>query len=245
MDLRQIIAAGETGWSPGSLNPLAWWYASTNYANVTGSGTVSQWSDRSGNGNTVAQTTVSLQPTWDTTSWGGRPVLTTNSLESLSLTSGSVLSRMNGDDIAFSVFATFRIDTIGSNVLTAWDHTTGAATSVCRCDNPGSNVLRYDREDDASASASVSSPGLFATGAHTRASYSFSGTVMSFFLNGNAAGLGSANVGTQTFNRFRLFDGPGASDSFDGALAELVVLARTHSAAEAAAYYAYSLTEWA
>lgn len=236
---------GGGSWSPASLAPLAWYYASTSYVALSGS-TVATWSDRSGNGNTLSQANPSLQPTWDTSGWGnGKPALTTNTLESLSLTSGSVLTFASGSDIPFTALATFKLATTADNTLCSWDHTSGSGASVCRMDNPSTNVLRYDRTDDVDTSANVSASESFVNGRRMRAAYVFSGSVITFYQDGQLAAVPqAANVGTVTLNRFRVFDGPGAADSFDGSVTELVIVPRALSDAEQLAYYTYSLGEW-
>jgi hypothetical protein len=143
------------------------------------------------------------------------------------------------------VLATVRPLLVGDNALIAWDHTSGgAAESICRMDNPALSAIRYDRTGD--SGSLISNSGTIQFSGHTRLAYVFTGTTVSLYVNDAAALSGGAcNTPTCTFNRVRLFDGPGASDSYQGLCTELVVLARALGAGELSAYYRYSLAEWA
>lgn len=244
MDRRALLASGSVG--PGALSPIAWWYASAAYVQLTGA-TVLQWSDRSGNGNHVIQTNVPSQPDWDTSSWGGgKPALAFSGVESLSAISGTAISSVGGTNVPFSLLVTFSVTTIGDNCLCSWDNTTpGNAQVICRLDNPSINSMRFVRTNDAGTSDTDSGTTLFGANVHTRAAYVYDGSTITTYLNGardiNAA---PTTTGALTLNRFRIGDGPGASDSFQGLIVEALVVPRAITAGEASLYYRYSLSEW-
>lgn len=78
-------------WSPSSLasSVIKGWYKADDAASITSSsGAVSQWNDKSGNGNHVAQATGTLKPTTGTT--------TLNSKNTLSFDGGDTLNKTTG-----------------------------------------------------------------------------------------------------------------------------------------------------
>jgi hypothetical protein len=71
-------------WSPSSLSPTAWYFASSTYITDAGGGAVSQWSDRSGNGHDVAQSNSCCRPSYSATGWNGaKPTLSFNGTTSV------------------------------------------------------------------------------------------------------------------------------------------------------------------
>jgi len=241
---RRIMLGGGSGSLPASLSPLAWYYASAAYIATNGT-TVSQWRDRSGNGNHVSQATASSQPNWDLTTWGGgKPSLQFTGGNSLVATTGNILSSVAGTDIPFALFLTIRVVVGADCSFASWDNSSGNAVILARMDNAG-NVLRFTRTDDTGASVTPLGVTAITIGANLRAAYIFVGTTITTYVNSSLDMNGSAaNVGLITLNRFRIGDGPGAVNSLQGNVTEVVVLPRQASAAEWAAYYAYSLAEW-
>ncbi len=67
-------SAGAASWTPADLSPLAWWRSDLGIT-ITGSG-VSTWADQSGNGYDATQSTDSYRPTYATGQINGHPALT-------------------------------------------------------------------------------------------------------------------------------------------------------------------------
>ena len=64
-------------WTPADLPDLALWLDADDASTITLNGSnVSQWDDKSGNGNNVAQATATNQPTYTASGLNGKPVLT-------------------------------------------------------------------------------------------------------------------------------------------------------------------------
>lgn len=77
MTLRPQFVWNESFWQPNSLgSSLALWLDAADASTITLNGsTVSQWSDKSGNGRNVTQATASLQPTYNPSGLNGKPAL--------------------------------------------------------------------------------------------------------------------------------------------------------------------------
>jgi hypothetical protein len=243
VDRRIAIASAGGSWSPRSLSPLAWYYAHADYVTVTGTSTVSAWRDRSGNNNTLTQSVVVNQPNWETTAWGsGKPSLQFTGNNSLTLTSGSLLAAGSGTDRALGVFVTLQVTLAGDNAVACWDNTVGSAEILCRMDNPGLNAMRFSRQDNAGTSVSIT--GSEFDNSHARIGYRIGGTAIAFCINSLANAESGCDVGATTVDRFRLGDGPGATDSLQARIVEAVFFGRQPSIAEWLAYYVYSVAEW-
>lgn len=63
-------------WTPAQITTAVWLDAADTSTITLNGSTVSQWSDKSGNGRNVAQATAANQPTYATTGLNGKPVLT-------------------------------------------------------------------------------------------------------------------------------------------------------------------------
>jgi hypothetical protein len=65
--LRQSVTGGPTLWTPANLSGLSLWLDAADATTITeSSGLVSQWDDKSGNGNHATQSTASDQPSYGT-----------------------------------------------------------------------------------------------------------------------------------------------------------------------------------
>jgi hypothetical protein len=63
-------------WTPAELTGLALWLDAADSSTITLNGTdVSQWDDKSGNGNHVSNATAATQPPYLATGWNGKPTL--------------------------------------------------------------------------------------------------------------------------------------------------------------------------
>jgi hypothetical protein len=244
MDRRVLLAT--TGSSALQvLQPIAWWKALPQYVVLNG-GNVAQWLDISGNANHLSQSIPAAQPQWDTGGWGNGccAVLFTGS-NSLERTTGTLISSASGNNTPNSVLTTVQINVVGDNSIASWDDTTpGSAEAVCRLDNPALNAIRYVRT--ANSGSSISQTGALQFGStHVRIMWIFNGSTIRTYLNGVVdLGGGAAGVGVSTFTRFRMGDGPGATDSLFGRMTEMLVVPRAISDAEAQLYNSSALAEW-
>lgn len=244
MDRRSaIVAAGGSGWTPAALNPLAWWYANAAYVVFSSGSLVSQWRDRSGNGNHLSSSGASW-PTFDTTAWSGRPaMLFDGAIAFLSTSSGTLISAVNGEDAPFSVFFTLQFNSAApDHGLCQWT-SAGSSLSQLRTNSTGSlEQLRYQRRDAVGTSVTRTGTATVAT-EKCRFAYIFSGTAITTYVNSTLdLSASSADVGTMAFTEFML----GKSDvgQLDGKLPEAVVLPYAATAAHWSAYLTYSQTEF-
>jgi hypothetical protein len=243
MDRRAAIASAGGGWDPSALSPLAWWYASTSYLVFAGGSLVSQWRDRSGNGNHVGASGASW-PTFDATAWSGRPALLFDGAASfLTTTSGTLLSAVNGADAPFSAFFTLQLDSAApEHGLCQWSDG-GNSLSQLRTNSTGAaEQLRYQRRDSGGTSVTRTGTVTLAT-EKARLAYIFSGTAITTYVNGTIDLNASAcDVGAMAFTEFYL--GRSSVGQLDGKLPECVVLPYAATAAQWNAYLTYSLAEW-
>jgi hypothetical protein len=71
-----ITALRGAGWTPAELTGLALWLDAADSSTITlNGGNVSQWDDKSGNGNHVSNATAATQPAYLATGWNGKPTL--------------------------------------------------------------------------------------------------------------------------------------------------------------------------
>lgn len=74
--LGSINPSGTVAWTPAQLPGLALWLDAADSSTITLNGTdVSQWDDKSGNGNHVSNATAATQPPYLATGWNGKPTL--------------------------------------------------------------------------------------------------------------------------------------------------------------------------
>jgi hypothetical protein len=101
--------AATAPWTPDALasSTLKAWYKADDAASITSSsGAVSQWNDKSGNGNHVTQATAGLKPTTGTQTINSKNVLDFDGGDSLSKTSGTSLPD-NSPGFTIAVVAKF------------------------------------------------------------------------------------------------------------------------------------------
>jgi hypothetical protein len=244
MDRRTAIVSAGGGWTPASLTPLGWWYASTSYLVFSSGSLVSQWRDRSGNGNHVTSVGASW-PEYSPTAWSGRPALLFDGVVSfLSTSTGTIISAVNGADAPFSAFFTLQFDTAApEHGLCQWIEVSGNSLSQVRTNSTGSTEqARYQRRDSVGTSITRTGTASVQT-EKARLAYIFNGTAITTYVNGTLdLSASSCDVGTMAFTEFTL----GKSDigQLDGKLPECVILPYAATAAQWNAYLNYSLTEW-
>ena len=75
LDISPTFTWNETVWDPSMLGPALWLDAADASTITLNGSTVSQWSDKSGNGFHVTQATASLQPTYQATGFNSQPTV--------------------------------------------------------------------------------------------------------------------------------------------------------------------------
>ena len=75
LDISPTFTWNETVWNPSMLGPALWLDAADASTITLNGSTVSQWSDKSGNGFHVTQATASLQPTYQATGFNSQPTV--------------------------------------------------------------------------------------------------------------------------------------------------------------------------
>lgn len=100
-------------WRPNELgSSLALWLDAEDTSTITLNGsTVSQWSDKSGNGRNAAQSTAANQPTFTTSGIFGKPALSFSSASSNWMTTGTLNVAMRNDYTVLAVLFTANTST--------------------------------------------------------------------------------------------------------------------------------------
>lgn len=247
MDRRAALAAGGSGWTPANLAPVAWWTA--DLADITITTGISQWRDRSGNGNHLSQVNPGLQPVFSAAGWNGGPTLSFDGVDDvLQATSGSIITSFGSQTSPFTALTTTQIDNIiTSNVgIVAWNDTGGNSVSMFRTDNVGSGRLRYTKTNSAGTTTSPSGSINVGTG-HRRLAMLSTGTLLSSYID-QTIDQSNVNVdlgvGAYVANFFRLGNGPGTGNAMGGLMTDCVILSRAATPQEVAQYYAYSLARF-
>jgi hypothetical protein len=75
LDISPTFTWNETVWNPSMLGPALWLDAADASTITLNGSTVSQWSDKSGNGFHVTQATASAQPTYQATGFNSQPTV--------------------------------------------------------------------------------------------------------------------------------------------------------------------------
>ena len=239
MDRRKFLTG--IGWDPSYLHPLAWYFADISYLTVDSAGKISQWSDRSGNGNHVTQSTAILRPVINPASWN--QLLSVGfSGYSLAKSGGSVCTQIAGTDVACSILATYAPGTFSNpQALFAWGNG-GGGVQVMSGGITTTHLTIFTREDD-TGTTKTSSPTypVFDFLQHLRLAWAFTGTTVTTYVNGVPASSGAnVDVGACTFTDFSIGDTVRAGSPLQGNLMELVVVPGILQASDAGAYQSYS-----
>ena len=93
---------GSAGWTPAALAPQIWYDASDATTVTLNGSTVSQWSDKSGNGFDAVQATATSQPTYNATTYNNKPALVFDGVDDILRTSSAIgVSGSNPRTFAF------------------------------------------------------------------------------------------------------------------------------------------------
>lgn len=213
-------AAASTAFDPRSIANLAAWYNASDTASLTLETGVRQWSDLSGNGRHLAQTTLNNQPAVATSAINSRPALDFDgSNDSLSAT--------------FTLSQPVRIFCVG-NLRAA-----GSQTQLF--DGTANNTMRL-YVNTATEVAMFASGNLPATVASVTGWFVwecvFNGASSSLIRNGTT--LASGNAGSSVPGGLRLAVlGGGTSNFTNCQIAEVVLYSRAITASEASSVRSY------
>lgn len=99
-NVRNVVGGA---WTPAELGGLALWLDANDASTITLNGsTVSQWSDKSGNGNHVSNATAATQPAYLATGWNGQPTVSFTRLGLEFLFKQNVLNFSASDDFTLA-----------------------------------------------------------------------------------------------------------------------------------------------
>ena len=235
-ELSGVSRWDEVADTPNILRGLSLWLDSSDTSTITeAAGLVSQWDDKSGNGNNATQGTESLQPTTNATTQNSKNVLDFDNGDSLTLPS-ALHSIPNGDNTLFIV---------GLHAATAVNDyyigmtESGAGRYYYRANADGDGVLGLNRTGDSSAVAVASAGDAFHLGTFFR-----SGTTQSISVDSgtpvtNTSGLSESGIDAATIG-----SKAGAGSFLLGSIAEIIIYSRALSTAEISAVETYLSNKW-
>ena len=175
-------------WRPSAIprSQLALWLDAEDSSSITLNGsTVSQWNDKSGNGRNVAQATAANQPTYNTTTFNGKPALVFDGSNDFISRSGVVL---NDSDIILFLAIRYR-------------NATTALQSVVSTDDTGSSPRIYLQADAGTLKGyggNYISAGTYTANTMEVTSISrlASGDIIQVYRNGTLSGSGAGGIAT-------------------------------------------------
>ena len=142
---------GSSIWLPGDISGLVVELYSE-FVIKDGGNLVSQWTDQSGQGNHVTQSVDADKFTWIADELNGYPSLVGDGLSDyLQLTSGSLLTLVNGNDTPFTAWGVLRFTTAPTVQRNIWAWTkTDAGLPIVEMqgDNGGASKINVGRRGD-------------------------------------------------------------------------------------------------
>lgn len=244
-----IFTYGGGAWTPAALSPIAWFHASVAYITESG-GAVSDWADRSGNGQHVTQAVAGSKPAWSATGWDGasKGAVTFDGGDQLRRSDPTALicTAFDGDDAPVSVFATIEPNTPTVELaLCAWENNAGNESSACRFDNQTTEWhMRYSRRGNGEGLSQVDGSGLVTPAKHV-VGYMFNGSTVTSYFDGTLDLNGAAiNVATMSFDFFSIGAFSDVGATYRGKLAELVIVAGALTVTEYNLYRTWAASEW-
>ena len=196
------LFGGPKLWRPDELaGSLALWLDAEDTSSITLNGaTVSQWSDKSGNGRNAVQATAANQPTFATSGIFGKPALSFNGTSSNWMTTGTLNVAMQNDYTVLSVLFTANTSTNanwyacpgflgGEAGGVGPDHGLGfnGLSPITGIGNPDA-IYQATNPVTSNASTILSWDRTSSTG------------VLNWFKDGAANGTATGATGTRTFN---------------------------------------------
>ena len=207
--------------SPLDLSPVLWLDASDTSTITEVGGAVSQWDDKSGNGNDVVQATAALQPTTGTRTLNGLNVL---DFTSDALANALTISQPN------TVFVVAQRDAAIEGLLLS-----SSSPGVYFYYLANLNMYTNDGVNLSTAINVVTTdPTIWRRLANSTSSA----------IHRNGVSVASGNSGTNTWGEFKIGTSGGGVNAFDGIFAEIIVVDGTLTAGEIADTEQYLADKW-
>jgi hypothetical protein len=225
----------QAAFSPLDLSPVLWLDASDTSTITEVGGAVSQWDDKSGNGNNVTQGTAANQPTSGTR--------TINSLNVIDFDGFDVLFR--ADEVAlrpssFTAFVVLVSDTVsGRHDIVANGNSSFYATNNW--------ILAHNSAAQAflgRTPSSVLTAGSFSVSTTVLMRWKHDGTTVTGAIDGTPTLNTSSTVGTDNTTGTFVGNSYASTFGFNGAIAELIIVDGILSAGEIAATEQYLADKW-
>ena len=242
--------APTTAPTPGTFSPkqipnLSAWYDASVAANISNFGTnVAAVADESGNGNTLAQSTSALEPTYSASGINGLGSLAFNGKQYL-LTSGAMSTSLYNESTTF--FVASPTGTANAKPFFSGPYNANPRFEVLFGSN-GAAYLNFNNNTPGVGGGSISAntvanvPALWTLGG------SVSNSVEILRKNGNQlatnTGPGAAVTGSYPFSVGAMAQGTNYAYNYTGQIGEVVTFARYLSAAESAQMEGYLACKW-
>ena len=214
----------QAAFSPLDLSPVVWLDASDTSTITEVGGAVSQWDDKSGNGNDVVQATAALQPTTGTR--------TVNSLNVLDFTSDALsVSYASSINQPGYVFLVASFDSLPASTMILFDSNTGTRWQLYKST---SNNWTMNGGSIVTGSAADTNVNVITA--------TFDGASSSVYVNQVSKVSGDAGSSAMT----GLVVGAGAAlgANHDGIIAEMIIVSGTLTAGEISDTESYLADKW-
>ena len=230
-DQTTFLSSG-TPWTPADISTAAWYDAADTGTITPGSGAVSQWNDKSGNGKHATQGTAGARPTSGTRTIGGKNIIEFPNTSSQSLVIPSI------NVIGKEVWSVFVID---DNASTASQLLLGGGGNVQIGLVSSTQKLRlwkssspYSADTYSSTTVPVSTPAVAGWLAHTN--------TKKFAINGVLQTTTDTYIPTGTLDATNI--GRGQFAAMDGAIGEIVITNGTLSTDDRQKVEGYLAHKW-
>jgi hypothetical protein len=237
-----------TRFRPSKLSGLALWFDARdgNTIALSGSDVVTQWSDKSGNGNHALPASGARQPKYVAAAINGRPAVQGRH----DGTNASQLDIADSASLHYTQFTAFTVaqrvlDMAATETLAGKYNTTGNQREFTQTVSSGDNLATTASPDGTSTglvNATVVNP--IATGTPIIGISSYDGATLKSELVGVAPVTGSIGSVFNGTSIYTLFARAGAADPFAGYIGEHLFFTRNLTDAERALVVAYLKTRW-
>jgi hypothetical protein len=209
-------------WTPAQISTIAWYDADDAGTFSFGTGVnISQWNDKSGNGNHVVQATSGSQPDYDTTNTiNGLPVVTFDGIDDR-MDKSSLSGWPANNGTAVTVMAVWRHTSNAGN-RAFFDISTGSLTNTTGLFHHA-NSFQLILRATGTANQAVSGINAFVEDVPFQYACTVKSDNREIFINGTANGADTNNNGTSAYTNLRI--GTLFQDVFpmEGQLGEMVV----------------------
>jgi hypothetical protein len=231
MSLNLFINSGvaaSSGFSPAQLSDLKLWLDASDSSTITESlNAVSQWNDKSGNANSLTQTTASLKPKTNTRTLNNKNVIEFDGGDIIrSAAFSSVLSQPN------TVFIVYQSDL--SSLQYVLDGLSPGTDRHLFVLDPAIGDFMFAGTELATSHGTPSIPYLV--------SLQFNTTSSEYYINGSL--VASGNVGSQGFGGITLGSRYNDVTFFDGIIGEVIVYDKLLSISERQKVETYLKDKW-